>query len=72
MSAACEHARLKEPDTFGTVLCSALTIKKTHLYRTDMGQEDLMNTAEDVADRVSSILAQQLFMLAATSLLAAN
>lgn len=37
-----------------------------------MGQEDLMNTAEDVADRVSSILAQHLFNLAATSMLAAN
>lgn len=31
-----------------------------------------MNTAEDVADRVSSFLAQQLFVLAATSMLAAN
>lgn len=37
-----------------------------------MGQEDLMNTAEDVADRVSSILARQLFTLAAISMLAAN
>lgn len=26
-SAACEHIRHKEPNTFGTVLCSALTIK---------------------------------------------
>lgn len=37
-----------------------------------MGQEDLMNTAEDVADQVTSILARQLFALAAASMLAAN
>lgn len=35
-----------------------------------MGQEDLMNTAEDVADQVTSILARHL--LAAVSMLAAN
>lgn len=37
-----------------------------------MGQEDLMNTAEDVADQVTSILARQLFTIAAVSILAAN
>lgn len=37
-----------------------------------MGQEDLMNTAEDVADQVTSILARQLATLAAVSMLAAN
>lgn len=53
--------------------CVALSVNylKTQ-YWTNMGQEDLMSTAEDVADQVTSILARQLLPLAAVSMLSAN
>lgn len=37
-----------------------------------MGQEDLMSTAEDVADQVTSTVARRSVALAAVSMVAAN